>query len=132
MKHLSMRRLANSGKASIFVALCSSMLYGQTNSTAPAKSVLQQHYDAAQSYQSAGNLTEAARQYRIFTAAALGELAIERAHLGDYDKAAPLFDEALSLAPNSPALEIEYAQAAFVHGDLSHARLLAEQSQIHN
>jgi predicted Zn-dependent protease len=94
--------------------------------------VLQQHHDAAQSYQSAGNLTEASRQYRIFTAAALGELAIERAHLSDYDKAAPLFDEALSLAPNSPALEIEYAQAAFVHGDLSHARLLAEQSQIHN
>jgi len=127
MKRFSMRRLANSGKASIFVALCSSMLYGQTNSTAPAKSVLQRHYDAAQSYQSAGNLTEAARQYRIFIADALGELAIERAHLGDYDKAAPLFDEALSLAPNSPALEIEYAQAAFAHGDFSHARLLAEQ-----
>jgi tetratricopeptide (TPR) repeat protein len=103
------------------------MLYGQTKTTVPAKSVLQQHYDAAQSYQSAGNLTEAARQYRIFIADALGELAIERARIGDYDKAAPLFDEALGLAPNSPVLEIEYAQAAFAHGDLSHARSLAEQ-----
>ncbi|HEX3470065.1 MAG TPA: tetratricopeptide repeat protein, partial [Silvibacterium sp.] len=83
--------------------------------------------DAAQSYQSAGNLTEAARQYRIFIADALGELAIERARIGDYDKAAPLFDEALGLAPNSPVLEIEYAQAALVRGDLSHARSLAEQ-----
>ena len=122
-----MRRLANAGKASIFVVLCSSMLCGQTKTTVPAKSVLQQHYDAAQSYQSVGNLTEAARQYRIFIADALGELAIERARIGDYDKAAPLFDEALGLAPNSPALEIEYAQAAFAHGDLSHARSLAER-----
>jgi tetratricopeptide (TPR) repeat protein len=89
--------------------------------------VLEQHYDAAQGYQSAGNLTEAARQYRIFIADVLGELAIERAHGGDYDKAAPLFDEALILAPNSPVLEIEYAQAAFAHSDLSHARSLAEQ-----
>ncbi len=122
-----MRRLANAGKASIFVVLCSSMLCGQTKTTVPAKSVLQQHYDQAQSYQAVGNLTEAARQYRIFIADALGELAIERARTGDYDKTAPLFDEALGLAPNSPVLEIEYAQAAFAHGDLSHARSLAER-----
>ncbi len=75
------------------------MFCGQTKTTVPAKSVLQQHYDQAQSYQSVGNLTEAARQYRIFIADALGELAIERARTGDYDKAAPLFDEALGLAP---------------------------------
>jgi tetratricopeptide (TPR) repeat protein len=126
MKYFSMRRLANAGKA-VLVVLYSSLLYGQTKSTVPAKSVLQQHYDAAQSYQSAGDLTETARQYRLFIADALGDLAIGRAHIGDYDKAAPLFDEALSLAPNSPALEIEYAQAAFAHGDLSRARSLAEQ-----
>ena len=127
MKRFSMRRLGHAGKASIFVALCSSMLCGQTKTAVPAKSVLQQHYDAAQSYQSAGNLPEAARQYRIFIADALGELAIARARIGDYDKAAPLFDEALALAPSSPVLEIEYAQAAFAHGDLTHARSLAEQ-----
>lgn len=127
MRSLHGRRLAGSGIAALVTALCASMLYGQTKNSAPAKSVLQQHYDAAQSYQSAGNLAEAARQYRIFIADVLGELAIERAHIGDYEKAAPLFDEALVLAPNSPALKIEYAQAAFAHGDLSHARSLAEQ-----
>jgi tetratricopeptide (TPR) repeat protein len=121
------RRLIDASKAALCAALCASALYGQTQKSPAAKSVLQQHYDAAQSYQSAGILTEAARQYRIFIADALGELAIERARIGDYEKAAPLFDEALGLAPNSPVLEIEYAQAAFAGGDLSHARLLAEQ-----
>ena len=127
MNPFLVQRLVDAGKATLFAALCASSLYGQTKNSAVAKSVLQQHYDAAQSYQSAGNLTEAVRQYHIFIADALGELAIERAHIGDYEKAAPLFDEALYLAPNSPVLEIEYAQAAFAHGDLSRARSLAEQ-----
>ncbi len=121
------RRLIDTGKAALYAALCASTLYGQTKSSPPAKSVLQQHYDAAQSYQSAGNLSDAARQYRIFIADALGELAIGRAHLEEYDKAAPLFDEALILAPNSPVLLIEYAQVALTHGDLSRAKSLAEE-----
>jgi len=127
MNPFLVQRLVDAGKATLFAALCASSLYGQTKNSAVAKSVLQQHYDAAQSYQSAGNLTEAVRQYHIFIADALGELAIERAHISDYEKAAPLFDEALYLAPNSPVLEIEYAHAAFAHGDLSRARSLAEQ-----
>jgi tetratricopeptide (TPR) repeat protein len=106
----------------MMAAMLASTLHGQAT-----KSVLQQHYDAAQGYQSAGNLTEAARQYRIFIADALGEMAIEHARIGDYEKAAPLFDEALNLAPNSPVLEIEYSRAAFAYGDMSRAKLLAEQ-----
>jgi tetratricopeptide (TPR) repeat protein len=117
MKSLPTRQIV-----SMMTALLASTLHGQGT-----KSVLQQHYDAAQSYQSAGNLTEAARQYRIFIADALGEMAIGYARNGDYDKAAPLFDEALNLAPNSPVLEIEYSRAAFAHGDMSRAKLLAEQ-----
>ncbi|HEX3435276.1 MAG TPA: tetratricopeptide repeat protein [Pseudacidobacterium sp.] len=127
MNFFSLQRLGDAGKAAILAAFFSSMIYGQTKDSATTKSVLQQHYDAAQSYQSSGNLNEAARQYRIFVADALGEMAIERARIGDYDKAAPFFDEALRLAPNSPVLEIEYAQAALAHGDVSRARSLAEQ-----
>jgi tetratricopeptide (TPR) repeat protein len=101
--------------------------YGQTSGDAANKSVLQQHYDDAQKFQASGNLPQAARQYRIFIADALGQLAIEHARIEDYEKAAPLFDEALRLAPSSPTLQIEYAQAAFVHGDLSRAKSLAEE-----
>ncbi|TCK74349.1 tetratricopeptide repeat protein [Acidipila rosea] len=91
-----------------------------------AQSVLQKHYDAAQHYQQAGNMAQAARQYRLFIADALFELALGRARLDDYNKAAPLFDEALRLAPNSPALRIEYAQAALSYGDYARAKSLSE------
>jgi tetratricopeptide (TPR) repeat protein len=94
---------------------------------AGAQSVLQRHYDDAQKFQAAGDLPQAARQYRIFIADALGELAISYARIEDYEKAAPLFDEALKLAPNSPTLQIEYAQAAFTRGELSRARSLCEE-----
>jgi len=89
-----------------------------------SQSVLKQHYDAAQHFQEAGDLDQAARQYRIFIADALGEIAIGRARLGEYDRAAAQFDEALALAPNSPVLLIEYAQAALAAGQYSHAELL--------
>ena len=108
--------------ACAFVAAC-----GQTSGDVTNKSVLQQHYDDAQKFQASGDLQQASRQYRIFIADALGQLAIEHARIEDYEKAAPLFDEALRLAPSSPALQIEYAQAAFVHEDLSRAKSLAEE-----
>ena len=111
-------------------ALLCSILWGATISAtaqSSAKSVLQQHYDAAQKFQSSGDLAQAARQYRIFIADALDELGIEWARNGNYEKAAAFFDEALRLAPNSPALQIEYARAAIAHGDLSRAATLARQ-----
>ncbi len=92
-----------------------------------SESLLKQHYDAAQHLQEAGDLEQAARQYRVFIADAVGEIAIGRARLGEYDKAATHFDEALALAPNSPVLLIEYAQAALAAGQLSHAELLTQK-----
>jgi tetratricopeptide (TPR) repeat protein len=89
-------------------------------------SVLKQHYDLAQSYQSSGNFPEAARQYRIFIADALAEMALQSANIEDYSKAAPFFDEALRLAPNSPGLKVRYAQAALAAHDLSRTRTLTE------
>lgn len=88
---------------------------------------LRRHYDAAQAFQHDGRLDQAAQQYRLFIADALGELAIDRAHLRQYPQAAPLFDEALALAPHSPALQVEYAQAALFAGDSDRARDLARQ-----
>ena len=103
-------------------------LYCQTqNGGSPNELLLKQHYEAAHKFQAEGDFEQAARQYRIFIADALGELALDRAHEGDYERAAPLFDEALQLAPNSPVLKIEYAQAALRQGELARARLLAEE-----
>ncbi len=86
---------------------------------------LKAHYDAAESLLRAGKLDQAADQFRAFLAEAIGELAIERAHLGEYAKAAPLFDEALAQAPDSPHLRLEFAGATLLDGDFAEAQSLA-------
>jgi tetratricopeptide (TPR) repeat protein len=89
--------------------------------------ILQGHYDAAERFQSQGKLQQAAAEYRLFLGDALTELALGEAGLGDYAKAAPYFDTALALEPNSPELRLDYARAAMDFGDLDHARTLARQ-----
>lgn len=91
-------------------------------------SVLQRRYDAAQKYQAAHDLDHAAQQYRIFIADALGELALGRAHAGEYDKAANYFDTALNLVPDFPTMQIEYARVALDSGNFDHAKLLASNA----
>jgi tetratricopeptide (TPR) repeat protein len=88
---------------------------------------MRQQYNDAQKLQRAGRLNEAAGQYRAFLADALGELAIGYGVARDYTRAAPLFDEALSLDPDSPSLLLDYAQMASTLGDLDHARTLATE-----
>ena len=97
----------------------------QTPSAPHDDSILQRRYDAAQKYQAANDLDHAAQQYRIFIADALGELALGRAHAGQYDKAANDFDTALALVPDFPAMTIQYAHVAFDSGNFDHAKLLA-------
>ncbi|WP_263377214.1 tetratricopeptide repeat protein [Granulicella aggregans] len=92
----------------------------------PTDSVLKQHYDLAQSLQSSGKFADAARQYRIFIADGLAEMALQTAAVGEYSKAEPLFDESLRLAPRSPGLKVRYAQAAFAANDFSRTRTLTE------
>lgn len=96
------------------------------NSRSPA-AILHEHYDAAERFQQQGNLAEAERQYRLFIADALAELALGEAHGGDYARAAPYFDGALGLEPNSPQLRLQYARAAMDAGDLDHAKNLSQQ-----
>ncbi len=89
--------------------------------------ILRRHYDAAQSFQSQGRLPQATAEYRLFLGDALAELALGEAQQGDYAKAAPYFDGALALEPNSPQLRLDYARAAMDFGDFDHARTLARQ-----
>ncbi len=93
--------------------------------------ILQKHYEAAQKDQVAHHMRAAAQQFRIFLADALGELAIAEAHGNEYKQASANFDDALSLAPNSPALLVEYSELALRTGRLAKAEKLA-QKIIHN
>jgi tetratricopeptide (TPR) repeat protein len=77
--------------------------------------------------QQTGKLSEAAEQYRAFLAEALGELAMGYGVVRDYGQAAPLFDEALALEPDSPSLLLDYARTALMLGDFAHAKTLATE-----
>jgi tetratricopeptide (TPR) repeat protein len=89
--------------------------------------ILQRHYDAAQSFQQQGNMAQTAAEYRLFLGDSLAELALGEASLGGYSKAAPYFDGALALEPNSPQIRLDYARAAMEAGDLDRAQALARQ-----
>ena len=112
----------------VFLLISATALYGQTGKYESAGSgTLRQHFNDAQELQRTGKLSEAAEQYRAFLADALGELAMGYGLAHDYAHAAPLFDEALALEPDSPSLLLEYAQTALVLGDLAHARTLTAE-----
>jgi tetratricopeptide (TPR) repeat protein len=87
--------------------------------------VLEQRYKAAQNFQAANQLDKAAQQYRIFIADTLGQIALGHARAGQPDKALNEFDEALTLVPEFPALQLEYARVALEDGNLEHAEVLA-------
>jgi tetratricopeptide (TPR) repeat protein len=112
----------------ILLLVSAAALEGQTGGKkAVGSPSLRQHYNDAQELQQSGRLTEAAEQYRAFLADALGELAMGYGLVRDYAQAAPLFDEALTLQPNSPSLLLDYARTALALGDLAHAKTLATE-----
>jgi tetratricopeptide (TPR) repeat protein len=114
------------GTSLIFLVISAGVVCGQTRDRVSVDSVpLQQHYTDAQKLQQMGKLSEAAEQFRAFLADALGELAIGYVLVPDYTRAAPLFDEALTLEPDSPSLLLDYARTALVLGDLDRAKTLA-------
>jgi tetratricopeptide (TPR) repeat protein len=112
----------------LFALVSAAALCGQTaNKGAGGSGSLRQHYDDAQELQRAGKLNEASQQYRAFLADAVGQLAIGYSLVQDYSRAAPLFDEALTLEPGSPSLLLGYARTALAQGDLDHAKTLATE-----
>ncbi|HZP04848.1 MAG TPA: tetratricopeptide repeat protein [Terracidiphilus sp.] len=108
---------------------CCAVAVAQTKADgkAPRDSALREHYGAALSDLRSGKLDQASAEFRAFLANAIGQLATDRAQLGDYAKAAPLFDEALALEPELSSLRLEYAKIALLANDSSHAQSLAEE-----
>ncbi len=112
--------------SAIFIWISAATLVGQTRNYGSAgDGSLQRRYKDALELQQAGNLTEAANQYRAFLADALGQLATGYALVPDYSNAAHIFDEARALEPDSPSLLLDSARTATLLGDLDHARTLA-------
>jgi tetratricopeptide (TPR) repeat protein len=93
---------------------------------------LKRHFDAAQHFQQLGDMEQSAQEYRVFIAEALGEIASGYARLGDYDKAVPLFEQAVTVTPDEAGLLLNGAQAALAHGDFDQAQAFAERVLANN
>jgi tetratricopeptide (TPR) repeat protein len=112
--------------AAIICLVAGTKLQAQKQQPPPPESALQEHYDAAQNFQAAGNLSLAALHYKTFLAEALSALASQRAKAGDFAKAFALFDEALDADPDDAAVRVEYARAFQEAKDFSKAKALAQ------
>jgi tetratricopeptide (TPR) repeat protein len=88
------------------------------------QSELRRHYDEAYRLEALGEFSRADAEHRLFLAAALDHLADGYANNGDYVRAAPLYDEALALAPNDFIVLKDYAGAAMDSQDLERAKAL--------
>jgi tetratricopeptide (TPR) repeat protein len=108
---------------------------GQTSSAMPKSSAkqakpdsLQQHFDAARTFEIGGDQERAAAEYKAFLGEALRGVANARAHANQFDSAAKLFDEALGLTPDQPDLCLDYATMRLREGRLLEAKTLAEKA----
>jgi tetratricopeptide (TPR) repeat protein len=88
---------------------------------------MQQHYDAARTFQLGGDQDRAAAEYSTFLVEALRISAKANVGLRERDKAAALFEDALRLAPEDPQTRLEYAQLRFQQEKLVDARSLTEK-----
>jgi tetratricopeptide (TPR) repeat protein len=104
----------------------SAMAQGQKAPAAQtAKSPMQQHYDTAFRLQSAGNVSQANAEYKLFLSMALHRIANGKAHLGQYALAAPLYERALEFTPDDHGLQMDYIGAALDASDWKKAKGLA-------
>ncbi len=109
---------------------------GGQNSRAPQKSParqakpdsLQQHFEAARTFEIGGDQEHAAAEYKAFLGEALRAVANVQAQVNQFDSAAKLFDEALGLNPDQPDLYLDYATMRLRQGRLPESRTLAEKA----
>jgi tetratricopeptide (TPR) repeat protein len=99
----------------------------QSTATHSAKLSPQQRYRDAMTLLAKGDLEQAKIQYESFLADILHRVANGRAESGEYPEAAPVFDEAVTLAPNDASLSLDYTEAALDAHDLPKVRRLAQQ-----
>ena len=86
------------------------------------------HYNAATALLNKGEEDNAAAEFRTFLIEVLHGLASGAAAAGHFDKAAPWFEEALSLAPKDVNLRMEYSRASFQVTKFPQARQLADEA----
>src|SRR4051812_2449670 len=88
---------------------------------------LQQHYDAARTYQISGDNQHASTEYETFLSLALRQCARARAVSDDLSEANGLFNQAIKLTPSDNDLLLSYAYFQLQQQKLSEADELARK-----
>jgi tetratricopeptide (TPR) repeat protein len=123
-------RLSCAALAAALLLLCGlATMRAQTpQSASPCESSLQSHYAAAQRLQSSQDIYQASHEFQLFIAQALDCIAVDRASIGEYPAAVPLFERALTLSPNNRDFRLDYAAVAAAAKDFTSTRKLAQQA----
>jgi len=109
-------------------ASCSAQTKPADRSAETAETAMQQHYNAAYQLQDAGKLERADAEHTLFLAAALHRIANGRANLGEYERAAPLYQDALHCTPDEVSLQLDFAAAAIDGRDWATAKAQAQRA----
>jgi tetratricopeptide (TPR) repeat protein len=100
--------------------------------SAPARSArpddLQQHYDAARTFEIGGDQEKAVSEYQIFIAEALRRIGNARARAKDFDHASQAFDQAIAFRGDDANLHLDYATSLLLAGKLPESQAQAEQA----
>ena len=97
-----------------------------SGSTAPKVDTAQQHFDSAQTYQLAGDLDRAAKEYRQAIAIVLDHLGNLRTARHDYAGAEQLLQQALAADPDNPDPAVDLAITELYSGEMSKAETNAK------
>src|ERR1700730_8903268 len=89
---------------------------------------LQEHYDAARTFQISGDKVQAAAEYKAFLGEALRQIADSNISAEKFEDASKLFAEALTLAPENSDANLDYAALCLEEGKPKEAQALAERA----
>jgi tetratricopeptide (TPR) repeat protein len=89
---------------------------------------LQEHYDAARTFQISGDQVQAAAEYKTFLGEALRQIADSNISAEKFEDASKLFAEALTLAPENTDAKLDYAALCLEEGKPKEAQALAERA----
>src|SRR6516164_3589430 len=89
--------------------------------------ILQQHYDAARTFQVSGDQDHAVSEYRAFIAGSLRLMSRACLSLGQLDRAASEQEEILRIVPTDLETQLDYGQVRLQQDKLPEARALVEK-----
>jgi len=101
-------------------------IWGHAQKSQTATESPLQHYNAARTFQVAGDQEKAAAEYKAFLASALRGAANAQAHVAQFDQASGLFEEALRLAPDDDNVQLDYASLRLQQRNFAAGQSLAE------